>query len=531
MKTKKKFLNYCHDNAFFGIIQETHLGEMSPGFLVLEGHMRIAFDNDLYLKLQSENIIKRVNQFGDKLYLEFGGKLFDDYHASRVLPGFLPDSKLKMLLTIKDDVEIVIAISAKDIEKNKIRNDIGINYESEVLRLIDAFRSSGLFVGSVCVTQYQDVPVVNTFIKKLNNLGINVYKHYVIEGYPHCIDKIISEEGFGKNDYIKTSHKVVGVTAPGPGSGKMATCLSQLYHENKNGIKAGYAKYETFPIWNLDLKDPINIAYEAATADLADVNMIDPYHLNHYGKLTVNYNRDVEIFPVLKSMFTAIYGKCPYESPTDMGVNMAGFAISDHEASDEASKAEIVRRYYETKVLLRNGKTTENALEKIKLLMQSLNLNEESRHCVLSARKKKEDTGTESMALELSDGTMITAKTSKLLLAPSALILNALKYLAGISDDIPLLSVQIIEPVSNLKINVLGNRNPRLHVNEVLNALAISATTNPLAQLAISKLHELRGAQAHSTVILSEVDSNIFKKLKIDLTTDDVAYAHRLYVK
>lgn len=330
MKTKKKFLNYCHDNAFFGIIQETHLGEMSPGFLVLEGHMRIAFDNDLYLKLQSENIIKRVNQFGDKLYLEFGGKLFDDYHASRVLPGFLPDSKLKMLLTIKDDVEIVIAISAKDIEKNKIRNDIGINYESEVLRLIDAFRSSGLFVGSVCVTQYQDVPVVNTFIKKLNNLGINVYKHYVIEGYPHCIDKIISEEGFGKNDYIKTSHKVVVVTAPGPGSGKMATCLSQLYHENKNGIKAGYAKYETFPIWNLDLKDPINIAYEAATADLADVNMIDPYHLNHYGKLTVNYNRDVEIFPVLKSMFTAIYGKCPYESPTDMGVNMAGFAISDH---------------------------------------------------------------------------------------------------------------------------------------------------------------------------------------------------------
>lgn len=493
--------------------------------------MKIAFDNDLYLKLQSENILKRVNQFGDKLYLEFGGKLFDDYHASRVLPGFLPDSKLKMLLKIKDDVEIIIAISAHDIQKNKIRNDLGINYETEVLRLIDAFRSSGLFVGSVCVTQYQDAPTVNTFIKKLNNLGISVYKHYIIEGYPHCIDKIISEEGFGKNEYIKTSHKIVVVTAPGPGSGKMATCLSQLYHENKNGIKAGYAKYETFPIWNLDLKDPVNVAYEAATADLADVNMIDPYHLNHYGKLTVNYNRDVEIFPVLKSMFTAIYGKCPYESPTDMGVNMAGFAIVDHELASRASKDEIIRRYYQTKVDLRNGKVSESALEKIKLLMQSLNINESERKCVLYAHKKKEESQTESMALEMPDGTIISAKTSNLLLAPSALILNALKYLAKIPDDIPLLSYQIIEPICNLKVNDLGNHNPRLHVNEVLNALAISASTNPLASLAMSKLSMLKGAQAHSTVILSEVDSNLLKKLKIDLTTDDEAYAHKLYVR
>lgn len=493
--------------------------------------MKIAFDNDLYLKLQSENILKRVNQFGDKLYLEFGGKLFDDYHASRVLPGFLPDSKLKMLLKIKDDVEIIIAISAHDIQKNKIRNDLGINYETEVLRLIDAFRSSGLFVGSVCVTQYQDAPTVNTFIKKLNNLGISVYKHYIIEGYPHCIDKIISEEGFGKNEYIKTSHKIVVVTAPGPGSGKMATCLSQLYHENKNGIKAGYAKYETFPIWNLDLKDPVNVAYEAATADLADVNMIDPYHLNHYGKLTVNYNRDVEIFPVLKSMFTAIYGKCPYESPTDMGVNMAGFAIVDHELASRASKDEIIRRYYQTKVDLRNGKVSESALEKIKLLMQSLNINESERKCVLYAHKKKEESQTESMALEIPDGTIISAKTSNLLLAPSALILNALKYLAKIPDDIPLLSYQIIEPICNLKVNDLGNHNPRLHVNEVLNALAISASTNPLASLAMSKLSMLKGAQAHSTVILSEVDSNLLKKLKIDLTTDDEAYAHKLYVR
>ena len=493
--------------------------------------MKIAFDNDLYLKLQSENILKRVNQFGDKLYLEFGGKLFDDYHASRVLPGFLPDSKLKMLLKIKDDVEIIIAISAHDIQKNKIRNDLGINYETEVLRLIDAFRSSGLFVGSVCVTQYQDAPTVNTFIKKLNNLGISVYKHYIIEGYPHCIDKIISEEGFGKNEYIKTSHKIVVVTAPGPGSGKMATCLSQLYHENKNGIKAGYAKYETFPIWNLDLMDPVNVAYEAATADLADVNMIDPYHLNHYGKLTVNYNRDVEIFPVLKSMFTAIYGKCPYESPTDMGVNMAGFAIVDHELASRASKDEIIRRYYQTKVDLRNGKVSESALEKIKLLMQSLNINENERKCVLYAHKKKEESQTESMALEMPDGTIISAKTSNLLLAPSALILNALKYLAKIPDDIPLLSYQIIEPICNLKVNDLGNHNPRLHVNEVLNALAISASTNPLASLAMSKLSMLKGAQAHSTVILSEVDSNLLKKLKIDLTTDDEAYAHKLYVR
>lgn len=493
--------------------------------------MKIAFDNDLYLKLQSENILKRVNQFGDKLYLEFGGKLFDDYHASRVLPGFLPDSKLKMLLKIKDDVEIIIAISAHDIQKNKIRNDLGINYETEVLRLIDAFRSSGLFVGSVCVTQYQDAPTVNTFIKKLNNLGISVYKDYIIEGYPHCIDKIISEEGFGKNEYIKTSHKIVVVTAPGPGSGKMATCLSQLYHENKNGIKAGYAKYETFPIWNLDLKDPVNVAYEAATADLADVNMIDPYHLNHYGKLTVNYNRDVEIFPVLKSMFTAIYGKCPYESPTDMGVNMAGFAIVDHELASRASKDEIIRRYYQTKVDLRNGKVSESALEKIKLLMQSLNINENERKCVLYAHKKKEESQTESMALEMPDGTIISAKTSNLLLAPSALILNALKYLAKIPDDIPLLSYQIIEPICNLKVNDLGNHNPRLHVNEVLNALAISASTNPLASLAMSKLSMLKGAQAHSTVILSEVDSNLLKKLKIDLTTDDEAYAHKLYVR
>ena len=493
--------------------------------------MKIAFDNEKYLRLQSENIINRVNKFGDKLYLEFGGKLFDDFHASRVLPGFLPDSKLKMLLTIKEKIEVVIVINAYDIQKNKIRGDIGINYQSEVLRLIDAFRASGLLVGSVCVTQYQNVPQVDSFISKLNNLGIATYKHYEIQGYPHDIHKIISEEGFGKNEYIKTTKPIVVITAPGPGSGKMATCLSQLYHENKNGIKAGYAKYETFPIWNIPLKDPVNLAYEAATADLNDVNMIDPYHLEAYGKLTVNYNRDVEIYPVLKSMFEAIYGTCPYKSPTDMGVNMAGYAISNPEISSLASKNEIIRRYLKAKVDLRNGKIPESALEKIALLMQQVNVQVDDRKCVKAALEKKELSKTESMALELEDGTIITAKTSELLLAPAAILLNALKHLAGIRDNLVLLPQAIIEPISKMKTEILGNHNPKLHANEVLNALAISARSNPLAELAIEQLPLLKGCQAHSTVILSEVDTNVFNKLKIDLTTEPEYYAHKLYSK
>ena len=493
--------------------------------------MEKAFDNDLYLKLQSENILNRVKQFGDKLYIEFGGKLFDDYHASRVLVGFEPDTKLKMLLTIKDDVEIVIAINAKDIIKNKIRNDIGTNYEGEVLRLIDAFRESSLFVGSVCICQYQDNPSVNTFIKKLNNLGITTYKHYVIDGYPHCVEKILSDDGFGRNEYIKTSRKIVVVTAPGPGSGKMATCLSQLYHENKNGVKAGYAKYETFPIWNIALKDPINLAYEAATADLSDVNMIDPYHLSAYGKMSVNYNRDVEIFPVLKSIFTSIYGACPYNSPTDMGVNMAGFAIINKDISDKASKNEIIRRYYQAKVDYRNGKINETTLDKISLLMQELNISSSDRKCVEAALNKKIETNTESMAIELSDGKIITAKTSSLLLASSALILNALKYISKIDDEYDLIVPSIIEPISEFKTKILGKRNPRLHLNEVLNALAISAKSNPLAKRAIKHLKDLKGCQAHSTVILPEVDKDIFKKLAIDVTTEDEVYGKRLYSK
>ncbi len=493
--------------------------------------MKIAFDNEKYLKLQSENIIKRVNKFGDKLYLEFGGKLFDDYHASRVLPGFLPDTKLKMLLTIKDKVEIVVAINAKDIQKNKIRGDLGINYETDVLRLIDAFRASGLRVGSVCVTQYQAVPQVESFINKLNNLGIDTYKHYSIDGYPHDVNHIISDDGFGKNEYIKTKAPIVVVTAPGPGSGKMATCLSQLYHENKRGIKAGYAKYETFPIWNIPLKHPVNLAYEAATADLQDVNMIDPYHLEAYGETTVNYNRDVEIFPVLKSMMEAIYGESPYKSPTDMGVNMAGFAISDNEASISASKDEIIRRYLNSLVDLRNGKVTEDAVEKIGVLMRQLNITVKDRKCVEQAKLKQESSNTPSMAMELFDGFIVDSKTSDLLTAPAAIILNALKHLAHLQEDILLLSPAIIEPISKLKINNLGNHNPRLHADEVLIALAISATSNPVADMAIKQLPNLKYAQAHSTVILSQTDAQVFKKLKIDLTTEPEMVAHKLYTK
>lgn len=493
--------------------------------------MKIAFDNDKYLKLQSENILNRVEKFGDKLYLEFGGKLFDDLHASRVLPGFLKDSKLKMLLTLKEKVEVVIVISSKDILKNKIRNDLGINYEDEVLRLIDAFRASELLVNSVCITQYHSIPQVEAFKIKLNNLGIKTYLHYEINGYPHDINNIISDNGFGKNEYIETTRPIVVVTAPGPGSGKMATCLSQLYHDNKKGIKAGYAKYETFPIWNLPLKHPVNLAYEAATADLNDVNMIDPYHLEAYNSLAINYNRDVEIFPVVKSMFEAIYGTSIYKSPTDMGVNMAGFAICDEEAAEKASKNEIIRRYLDSLCDLRNGKVSQEACDKIALLMRQLNISLDDRKCVKQALNKKQETNTVSMAMELEDGYVVTAKTSDLLSAPAALLLNALKHLSNIRDELVLISPSIIEPISKMKINNLGNHNPRLHLDEVLIALTISARTNPLAEMAMQKLPELASCQAHSTAILAQIDSAVFKKLKIDVTTEPEVYAKKLYVK
>ncbi len=489
------------------------------------------FDNDKYLKLQSQKILERVNMFGDKLYLEFGGKLFDDFHASRVLPGFMPDSKLRMLLSIKDDVEILPVINARDIQNNKIRGDLGINYQSDVLRLIDAYRAAGLLSESICITQYEKQPQVMGFIRKLKNLGIKVYLHYEIKGYPHNVDYILSEEGFGKNDYIITKKKIVVVTAPGPGSGKMATCLSQLYHENLRGIKAGYAKYETFPIWNLSLTHPVNFAYEAATIDLNDVNMIDPYHLEAYGSLAVNYNRDVEIFPVLKSMFEKIFGSSIYKSPTDMGVNMAGFAITDDEGAKKASCQEIIRRYYNSLIDLRNGKISQEAVDKINIIMHKLSITKDDRKCVGYAKKKAEKTNSISMALEFSDGSYVDSKTSDLLSAPAALLLNSLKHLADINDKLPLISPSIIEPISQMKINDLGNKNPRLHADEVLIALSISAITNPLANLAMSKLKELKGCEAHSTAILPDVDSGVFKKLGINLTTDPNVHAHKLYVK
>lgn len=491
----------------------------------------VAFDNKKYLALQSKEILDRVEKFGSKLYLEFGGKLFDDYHASRVLPGFEPDTKLKMLLKLKAKVEVVIVINAHDIEKNKIRKDLGITYESDVLRLIDAFRESGLYVGSVCITQYQHSPQVDSFNKKLNNLGIQTYHHFEIKGYPHDVEKIISEEGFGKNEYIETTRPIVVITAPGPGSGKMATCLSQLYHENKRGIKAGYAKYETFPVWNLPLKHPVNLAYEAATADLNDVNMIDPFHLEAYGNLSVNYNRDVEIFPVLKSMFEAIYGVSPYQSPTDMGVNMAGFAICDEEAACLASKDEIIRRYLNTLVDLRNGTVKVEAADKIALLMKQLGITVDDRPCVKAALEKAEKTSTVSMALQFEDGTIIDAKTSKLLSAPAALIINALKHLAGIKDKIYLLSPAIVEPISKMIRTNFNEKNPCLHADEILIALAISAQTNPLAELAINQIPNLAHTQAHSTVILSQTDDLVFKKLKIELTTEPEFFANKLYSK
>ena len=493
--------------------------------------MKIAFDNEKYLKLQSEKILERVSQFGNKLYLEFGGKLFDDLHASRVLPGFLPDSKLKMLLTIKEKIEVVIVINAEDIIKNKVRADLGITYESEVLRLIDAFREANLFVGSVCISHYHSMAKVDNFITKLNNLGIKTYLSYVIPGYPHDVNKIISEEGFGKNDYIETERPIVVVTAPGPGSGKLATCLSQLYHENKRGIKAGYAKYETFPIWNLPLKHPVNLAYEAATADLNDVNMIDPFHLEAFNELTVNYNRDVEIFPVVKAMFEAIYGQSLYKSPTNMGVNMVGFSICDNDAAIEASKDEIIRRYLNSLIDLRNGKVTQETCDKIALLMRQINISVDDRKVVKKAIEKSELTKTVSMALELDDGRIVASKTSDLLSAPAALLLNALKELAGINDELLLISPSIIEPISRMKIKDLGNHNPRLHADEILIALAISAQTNPLAEMAIKQLPKLAHCQAHSTVILAEIDSSIYKKLKIDLTTEPEVFAKKLYTK
>ena len=490
---------------------------------------KIGFDNEKYIEMQSSHIRQRIDYFGGKLYLEFGGKLFDDYHAARVLPGFAPDSKVRMLIQLKEEAEIVIVINANDIEKNKVRGDLGITYDLDVLRLIDAFRSFGLFVGSVVLTRWQDQPAAKKFQSRLESLGVQVYRHYSIAGYPSEIDTIVSDEGYGKNEYIKTSRSLVVVTAPGPGSGKMAVCLSQIYHEQKMGLRAGYAKFETFPVWNLSLKHPVNIAYEAATADLNDLNMIDPFHLEAYGETAVNYNRDVEIFPVLNAMFKRINGESPYKSPTDMGVNMAGNCIIDNDAVCDAAKMEIVRRYYAALCNQRKGNGGEAEVEKLKLIMQSAGIDTDFRSVAEAARAKAEATGKPATAIELPDGRIITGKTSRLLGAASAVLLNALKTMADIDDRIDLISPEILEPITNLKVGLLGSKNPRLHPDELLIALSICAVHDPIAQKATEQLSRLRHCEMHSSVILSANDEHTLKKLGINLTCDPAYETKRLY--
>ena len=477
-----------------------------------------AFDNELYIQSQSAHIRSRIEQFGGKLYLEFGGKLYDDNHAARVLPGFQPDSKLRMLLQLKDKVEMVIAINTDDIEKNKVRGDLGITYDRDVIRLVDVFRGFGLYVSSVVLTRYKDRPIARAFQARLESLGLRVYHHYDIPGYPSNISYIVSDEGYGKNDFIETTRELVVVTAPGPGSGKLATCMSQLYHEHKRGVKAGYAKFETFPVWNLPLNHPVNLAYEAATADLSDVNMIDPFHLEAYGETTVNYNRDVEAFPVLVAMFERILGQCPYKSPTDMGVNMVGNCIINDDAARDASCQEILRRYYAALCDQKQGKTGDAEVLKLELLMKKVGISAEDRRVVAPALEKAELTGKPAAAMELPDGRIVTGKTSSLLGASAALLLNALKVLGDIPDELHLIAPEVIDPIQHLKVDHLGNRNPRLHTDEVLIALSISAATDPTAEKAMEQLGKLRGCEVHSSVILSPVDEKIFKRLGVNLT-------------
>ena len=491
--------------------------------------MRIGFDNDKYLEEQSKMIRNRIDKLGGKLYLEFGGKLFDDYHASRVLPGFQPDSKIRMLRELREDVEIVIAINSGDIEKNKVRGDLGITYDVDLLRLADAFQAYGLYVGSVVLTRFAEQPSAVAYEKKLKSLGMKVYRHYPIPGYPSDVRLIVSDEGFGQNDYIETTRPLVVVTAPGPGSGKMATCLSQLYHENKRGIKAGYAKFETFPVWNMPLNHPVNLAYEAATADLDDVNMIDPYHLEAYGKTVVNYNRDIEVFPVLNMMLTMINGESPYKSPTDMGVNMVGYCISDDDAVRDAAKQEIIRRYYKALCECRKGNIDEHPGDKIKLLMNKAGISQADRPCVRAANIKMEETGAPAAAIQMDDGTVITGKTSMILGASSAMLLNALKYLAGISDKHQLITPEIINPIIDMKKDNLGENSSFIHLNELLIALSIESVTDVNVKKAIDQLPRLNGLDAHSSVILSQVDTRVFKQLGINLTCEPRYETNKLY--
>ena len=491
--------------------------------------MKIGFDNEKYLKIQSEHIKERISHFGNKLYLEFGGKIFDDYHASRVLPGFEPDSKLRMLMQLSDMAEIVMVISAEDIEKNKVRGDLGITYDVDVRRLTDEFEKRGLLVSSIVITHYKGQQAANIFREKMERQNFRVYLHYVIEGYPSNIPLIISPEGFGKNEYIETTRPLVVVTAPGPGSGKMATCLSQMYHDNQRGIKAGYAKFETFPIWNIPLKHPINLAYEAATADLNDVNMIDPFHLEAYGETTVNYNRDIEIFPVLSAIFEGIYGESLYKSPTDMGVNMAGKCIIDDEVCKEASRMEIIRRYYQAlnRVALEEG--TENEVYRIELLMKQAKISAADRKVTVAANERAAALGVPCAAIEFQDGSIITSKTSELLGASAALLINALKHLAGVDHEIRLIKPEAIVPIQDLKVRFLGGKNPRLHTDEVLIALTFAGLTDPDARKALEQLPSLRGCQVHTSVMLSDVDLRIFRRLGVDLTSEPVQMVKKFH--
>ena len=490
---------------------------------------KLAFDNKKYLKIQRQEILKRIKSFGGKLYLEFGGKLFDDFHASRVLPGFEPDSKLQMLLTIKDDAEIVMAVNADDIRYNKVRNDLGITYESEVERLIDAYQAAGLYVSSVVMCFYEDNPQVKQFAQKLRKNGIKVYKHYRIMGYPQNLVSVFGSDGFERNDYVETTKSLIVVTAPGPGSGKMAVCLSQLYHDMNRGIKSGYAKYETFPVWNLPLQHPVNLAYEAATVDLADVNMIDPYHLAAYGKTTTNYNRDIETFPLLKTIFEKIYGSSPYQSPTDMGVNMVGFAIVNDSAACEASKQEIIRRYYQAKKNVFLGKFNDDTIVKEEALMGAVGVTIEDRPVVGACLEKAKKCKERAIALQLPNGKIITGKRSILLGAPAAMLLNTLKYLGKIDDSIHLISPHVVTPMADLKTGPLKKENPRIRSEEILIALAIQASSNPLAELALKQLPKLKGSEAHVSCILSDADLRTLTALGINVTEEPVGYAHKLY--
>ena len=493
---------------------------------------KIGFDNNKYLEIQSQHIRQRIAQFDNKLYLEMGGKLFDDYHASRVLPGFLPDSKIKMLMQLADQVEIVIDINASDIEKSKMRGDIGITYDADVLRLIDAFRGNGLYVGSVVIAHYSGQTTAEAFRKRLESLGVRVFIHYPIEGYPSNIPLIVSDDGFGRNEYVETSRPLVVVTAPGPGSGNMATCLSQLYHEYKRGVKAGYAKFETFPVWDLPLKHPVNVAYEAATADLGDVNMIDPYHLEAYGVTAVNYNRDIECFPIVRSILAKITGdENLYRSPTDMGVNMAGSAITDDEAVRYAANQEIIRRYYKAACDYKQGLCDAAVPQRIMLLINESKLSLEDRKVVKPALEKAAATGESAVAIQLEDGRFITGRTTSLMTACSACVLNSVKALAGIDDKMLLLLPIVLEPIKSLKKDVFKADKDKLNLYDVLTALSICAATNPMAQTALEMLPRLRGLEAHGSCMLNDTDMGVMRKMGMNITCEPEFASKDLYIK